>query len=68
LRWRWLISWGSVCLVTTFIYPFLYNRGEYAFGLLLPDFHMTILVRNMLLCGFVCLLFYRAIRTQPKVN
>jgi hypothetical protein len=68
LRWKWLIAWGSVCLITTVIYPFLYNRGDYAFGSFLPEFHMTILVRNMLLCGFACLLFYRAIRTHPKVN
>ncbi len=66
-RWQWLAGWGSVSLVTTVIYPFLYNRGSYPFGQFLPDFHLTVLLRNVLLCGFVCVLWYRATRHVPKV-
>ncbi|GCE13013.1 glycosyltransferase family 87 protein [Tengunoibacter tsumagoiensis] len=66
-RWRWLSGWGSICLLTTLIYPFLYNRTEYSVGSLLPDFYLVVLVRNLILLGFTCLLYYQATHQQTEV-
>ncbi len=65
---KWLLSWGSISLVTTLIYPFLYNRVQYTFGSLLPDLYATICVRNSLLLLFTCLLLYMAIRNHFRIN
>lgn len=51
-NWRWLIGWGSVSLVTTVIYPFLYERSHFSFIPFLPPLYPTIFVRNVLLFGF----------------
>ena len=69
-RWnrKWLVSWCSISLITTLIYPFLYNRSRYVFGSLLPDFYTTIFVRNSLLLLFTCLLLYLAARNYFKVK
>lgn len=65
---KWLLSWCSISLLTTLIYPFLYNRARYTFGSLLPDFYATISVRNSLLLLFTCLLLYLAVRNYFRVN
>jgi|SRR5579883_1412829 len=67
-RRQWLIGWTSISAITTLIYPFLYNRNSYPFGALLPDFYITVLVRNILLCGFVGLILYQATRRRLKVD
>jgi Glycosyltransferase family 87 len=59
-NWRWLVSWGSVCLLTTVIYPFLYEPNKFPFGALLPPFSATVLVRNVLLLLFTCALLFAA--------
>lgn len=55
---KWLIGWGSICLVTTLIYPFLYERPSFPFGTYLPDFYLTVFIRNALLTGFLGILLY----------
>ncbi|GHO96247.1 hypothetical protein KSF_062950 [Reticulibacter mediterranei] len=55
---RWLLGWGSVSLVTTLIYPFLYERPNFPFGPYLPDFYLTVFVRNALFSIFLATLFY----------
>ncbi len=69
-RWntKWLLSWGSISLATTLIYPFLYNRVYYPFGPLLPELYATICVRNSLLLLFTCLLLYLATRNHFRID
>jgi hypothetical protein len=61
---KWLIGWGSVSLVTTLIYPFLYERLNFPFGPYLPDFYLTVFVRNALFSIFLAVLFY-AVSRRP---
>ncbi len=65
---KWLLSWCSITLITTLIYPFLYNKTRYAFGYLLPEFYATIFVRNTLLLLFTCFLLYLAAHNYFRVN
>jgi hypothetical protein len=65
-NWRWLVGWGSVCLLTTVIYPFLYEPNKFPFGALLPPFNATVLVRNVLLLLFTCGLLYTASRNRRQ--
>lgn len=60
-NWRWLVGWGSVSVVTTIIYPFLYEPKYFAF-LHLPPLDVTVFIRNMLLLLFVLVLLYLATR------
>ena len=64
-NWKWIIGWGSISLVTTLIYPFLYNRAAFWFEPYLPELYNTVLVRNLLLLGFSCVLLYLAARNRP---
>jgi hypothetical protein len=59
---KWLIGWSCTSFLTTVIYPFLYERPNFPFGPYLPDFYLTVFVRNVLLLGFVCVLLYSASR------
>lgn len=65
-NWKWLVGWSSVSLVTSLIYPVLYNRGAFWFEPYLPEFHGTVVVRNLLLLGFSCVLFYQVMRKQRR--
>ncbi len=67
-NWRWLVGWGSVCLRTPVIYPFLYEPNKFPFGALLPPFSATVLVRNVLLLLFTCALLYAASRSRRRVE
>jgi hypothetical protein len=68
---KWLIGWSSISLLTTLIYPFLYERPNFPFGAYLPDFYLTVFVRNALLLGFLCALLcsvsrHRSVQTLPS--
>lgn len=65
---KWLLGWGSISLLTTLIYPFLYNRVRYTFGTILPEFYTTIFIRDSLLLLFTCLLLYLAARNRFRVE
>ena len=65
-RWPWLLGWGSISLLTTLIYPFIYDRGKYPFGYYLPELHTTIVVRNVLLLVFTCALVYWGMRSHRR--
>jgi hypothetical protein len=65
-NWRWLVGWGSVCLLTTIIYPFLYEPNKFPFGALLPPFNATVLLRNLLLFLFTCTLLYTTARSHQQ--
>jgi hypothetical protein len=59
---KWLIGWSCISLLTTLIYPFLYERPNFPFGPYLPDFYLTVFVRNALLLCFICILLYSVTR------
>jgi hypothetical protein len=63
---RWVLAWGMISLLTTLIYPFLYERASFPFGTWLPDFHLTVLIRNILLGLFICSLLYTVLR-NPRL-
>ena len=65
---KWLLGWVSISLLTTLIYPFLYNRVRYTFGSILPEFYTTIFIRDSLLLLFTCLLLYLAARNRFRVE
>lgn len=64
-NWRWLVGWGSVCLLTTIIYPLLYEPNKFPFGALLPPFSATVLARNVLLLLFTCTILFAGSR-KPR--
>ena len=63
-NWRWLLGWGLVSLLTTLIYPFIYEQAHFPFlaSLTLPPLMPTILVRNILLLVFTLILLVQAVR------
>ncbi len=66
---KWLLGWGGVSIVTTLIYPCLYERKYFAFLPFLPPLDPTIFVRNVLLLLFVaCLLVTVARRPSQHVR
>lgn len=66
-NWKWLLAWGSICLLTTAIYPFIYNNGG---GIMhAPEqllFYPAITLRNALMLGVVIAIFYRANRSHRR--
>jgi hypothetical protein len=52
-NWKWVLTWGLVCALTTFMFPFHFNSFSeiYAF---LP----ATIVRNLLILTLVCCLLY----------
>jgi hypothetical protein len=65
---RWLIGWGCISFVTTLIYPFLYERPNFPFGPYLPDFYLTVFVRNALFSIFLAVLLYVVSRRPAAVG
>jgi len=65
---KWLLGWGSISLITTLIYPFIYNRAQYPFESLLPELYATICVRNSLLLVLTCFLLYLATRNHFRTD
>lgn len=57
-HWKWLLGWGSISILTTLIYPCLYERSYFSFIPFLPPLYATIFVRNIVLLLFILVLFY----------
>ena len=64
MHWKWLVGWGSISIVTTLIYPCLYERSYFSFIPFLPPLYATIFVRNLLFLFFVLALFYQVSRRR----
>ncbi len=65
---KWLVSWGGVGLLTTWIFPFMYTSVHRVTDVpLIPAFYPVIFVRNMLLLGIILALLYRAARPRSTV-
>lgn len=67
---RWLLGWGLVSLLTTIIYPFIYEQSHFPFlaSLTLPPLFPTILVRNILLLMFTFIFLYQNARYTREMN
>ena len=66
-NWKWLVSWGIVCVLTTCIYPFIYTYAPDGLSIpRVPLFYPLVLLRGVIILGIICVLFYRANRTQIK--
>jgi hypothetical protein len=56
-NWKWLVSWGSVSILTTIIFPFMYVDIAY-----LKSYYPVILVRDVLILSILCVLLFNASR------
>jgi len=54
-NWKWLISWGSVALLTTIIFPFVYVDLPH-----IIKYYPLVLVRDVLMVASVLILLYSA--------
>ena len=67
-NWKWLITWGIVGLLTTWVYPIMYNSVPLKYVPLLPTFYPVVLTRNLLIFGFIIVLLYQATRKSFVVS
>lgn len=51
--WKWLLSWGLVCALTTFMFPFHYNSLQE-----IQQYYLVIVIRDLLILGVACWLLY----------
>jgi hypothetical protein len=58
-RWKWLISWCSISILTLIIFPFMYVDIAH-----IQTYYPVILVRDWLMLALVCVLLYYAARKQ----
>ena len=65
-NWRWLLSWGAICLLTTLIYPYMYKAVHNIVMVpLQPAFEPVLLIRNVMVLGVILVLLYKAASKHP---
>jgi len=56
-NWKWLVSWGSVGLLTTFIYPHIYTIASATPGVIsvgqIPEFYPSVLGRGVIILAIL---------------
>ena len=67
-NWKWLITWGIIGLLTTWIYPNMYNAVPLKYVPLLPEFYPIVFVRDLFIFGFIVVLLYQATRKRFVVT
>ena len=67
-NWKWLMTWGVIGLLTTWVYPNMYNSVPLKDVPLLPAFYPVVFVRDLLIFGFIIVLFYQAIRKSFVIS
>jgi hypothetical protein len=67
-NWKWLLSWGVVGLLTTWVYPNMYNSVPLKYVPLLPAFYPVVFARDLLIFGFIIVLLYHATRKSFVVS
>ena len=67
-NWKWLVTWGIVGLLTTWIYPNMYSAVPLGFVPLLPAFFPVVLARNLIILGFIVVLLHQATRKSFVLN
>ena len=66
-NWKWLLCWGVICLLTTWIYPFIYAFAGHILTVpSQPLFYPVVTARNVLMLGVVIALFYQANHSRIK--
>jgi hypothetical protein len=63
---RWVISWSIIGLLTTIIYPIIYNQAPLVRVPYVPAFFPLAALRNFILLGFVLALFVYSTRQQQQ--
>ncbi len=58
-NWKWLVSWGSVAVLTTIIFPFVYVDLPH-----IIKYYPLVLVRDLLMLAIVLVLLYAATRNR----
>ena len=58
-NWKWLVSWGSVAVLTTIIFPFVYVDLPH-----IIKYYPLVLVRDLLMLAIVLVLLYAAARNK----
>jgi hypothetical protein len=61
-NWKWLITWGMVGLLTTWIYPYMYDSVPLKDVPLLRAFYPVVVIRSLIILGFIIALLYQATR------
>jgi hypothetical protein len=61
-NWKWLTTWGIIGLLTTWIYPNMYDAAPLKYVPLLSTFYPVVLARNLCILGFIIALLYHATR------
>jgi len=61
-NWKWLLSWGTVAFLTTWIYPYIYGNRRLVTVPLIPAFYPVVFVRDVIMLGVVVALLYQASR------
>jgi hypothetical protein len=67
-NWKWLLTWGIVGLLTTWVYPNMYNSVPLKYVPLLTAFYPVVFARNLLIFGFIIVLLYQATRKSFVVS
>jgi glycosyl transferase family 87 len=67
-NWKWLVTWGIIGLLTTWVYPNMYNTVPLKYVPLLQTFYPVVFARDLLILGFVIVLLYQAARKRFVVS
>ena len=67
-NWKWLMTWGVIGLLTTWVYPNMYNSVPLKYVPLLPAFYPVVFVRDLLIYGFTVVLLYQATRKSFVIS
>ena len=67
-NWKWLMTWGVIGLLTTWVYPNMYNMVPLKYVPLLPEFYPVVFARDLLIFGFIIVLFYHATRKSFVIS
>src|SRR6266566_4542166 len=65
---KWLMTWGVIGLLTTWVYPNMYNSVPLKYVPLLPAFYPVVFVRDLLIFGFIIVLLYQATRKSFVIS
>jgi hypothetical protein len=61
-NWKWLVSWGSVGLLTTFIYPHIYTVASATPGVIsvgqVPEFYPSVLARGFIILAIIGFIYW----------
>ncbi len=70
-NWKWLVSWGSVGLLTTFIYPHIYTVASATPGVIsvgqIPAFYPSVLARGLIILAIIAVVcWFRLFKKQRQ--